>query len=563
LSQETAARTTPAGRLGLFLIVVGVPLVVTPFTAAPFADPKLMILLAGATLLAFSRPRVDPVLFAASAVWVGAATLTATLGDDPTFSVLGPENQATGVIAIVAGAFLLCAATSLDARARERIPVWLFRTGVVVSALAIFGRFVDTIDWLAGMSSTFGHRVFAAGFIASALIAAIVLRRTPAFYAGVVVLASGLGVTAVRSAWIGLAVGLLVVAWRRWTTVLHVLVPVILVLAAWTLADQSLRGAGLEVSAAPRFTQVQEGSAAQRLPAIRANLRAWRDDLLLGSGPGTGWGGFLSHATAEEIREAQRGYGDAHNLPVEFAATTGLVGLLATAALGVAILVRTRRAAPDRRWGLGMAAALAVVHQFQPLNVALTPLMLFAAGLAVTLPPKRPRIQVGRWAAVVLAAGLVLAGNRLIASQLEKHGATYASEPALRWSLTLERWRIRVPQLLAQHRAFDHLSGDRSAAADARRLVRDNVRRHDWSPSTRLVAANIESILDDDRAARRWLEEHLRIFPNDPVALAGAASLAARDGDHEHAASLARRALRADPGSALAGRVFRQARARR
>src|SRR5204863_9260427 len=48
----SAPRRRGALAAGLMLVVVGVPLVLTPFTTAPFSDGKLVLLLAGTLLVA-------------------------------------------------------------------------------------------------------------------------------------------------------------------------------------------------------------------------------------------------------------------------------------------------------------------------------------------------------------------------------------------------------------------------------------------------------------------------------------------------------------------------------
>jgi O-antigen ligase len=548
---------------GFFLALVALPLVFTPFTEAPFADPKLLALVASATVVALARPRVSrPITWAAGA-WVGTVFLAAFAGIDPWWSFLGPENQAIGAIALSACAFLLCAATGARDPLVDRAASWLFWTGVAVATLAVVGRFVDIggQTWELGrFSSTIGYRVYVGGFLAAALLAATARRVGGAEIAGLVAIASGLSVSAVRSAWLGAGVGLLVVLWRswpRWRHVASIFAVVLVVLGGWTIVDRGVTEKEIALSAGPRFAELNEGSAAERLPVWRANIRAWTEDPILGSGPATSWGGYLANATAAEIRIASRGYGDTHNMAVELLVTTGVVGLLAALVLLIVLARVMVPVRPERSWALGAAIALAAVHLVQPFNLVLTPLLFLTAGLAVRHPERAVRSS--RWFVLPLAVLLLASSARFGASMFERYGSTYASESALRTSLRLEPHRIGSSLELARYLAFEHRSGDRRAAPKARSVLRDVVAHHRWHPGIRIEAANIELALDAPHAASRWIADHLRLYPNDPYALASAASLALRRGDTSEAARFARRALSIDPQLGVAKSVLESA----
>jgi predicted Zn-dependent protease len=113
---------------------------------------------------------------------------------------------------------------------------------------------------------------------------------------------------------------------------------------------------------------------------------------------------------------------------------------------------------------------------------------------------------------------------------------------------------------LARHQAFDHRSGERGAKSDALRIARRVVRQHEWSPEVRINAANVASAVDDDPSAQSLIDEHLRLFPNDPLALSTAAVLAVRAGRDGEAETFARKALAIDPESGTARDVLRDVR---
>jgi tetratricopeptide (TPR) repeat protein len=102
-------------------------------------------------------------------------------------------------------------------------------------------------------------------------------------------------------------------------------------------------------------------------------------------------------------------YNDAHNLLVEYAATTGLVGLGLFAAWA-ALASRAMRPLPRTEF-LVPAALLAVFHMVEPLNVVVTPLMAFLAGAAVRQPregePPDDERSLGRGAPIGVALGVI------------------------------------------------------------------------------------------------------------------------------------------------------------
>jgi hypothetical protein len=418
--------------------------------------------------------------------------------------------------------------------------------------IAVVGRFVDLSapPWRLGdLGGTIGHRVFVGGFVAAAIVSSSAMPRRPRTYAALLVLGSGLAVTAARSAWIAVIVGLIIVLirGRNWKVAVGVLAPVAISLTAWTVADHYLPESRLEFSAASRFTELTVGSSRERPAAFKAFSRAWLDNPVLGTGAGTGWYAYLTHVRVDEMRIGGRRFGDAHNIVLETAVTHGGIGVLALLALGGLTLVKTKSAPADRAWALGVAAAVGIVQLVEPLSLVLTPLMFLTAGLAMRDPPDRKKIALSRWVAIPLTVALLISTIDLTASSLERYGAQYGSEKAFRWSIRLGPWRLLTPLLLANLRAFDYRQGERSAAIETDTLVRNAVKRHAWNPNVRLNGANVEILLDDFMAARDLYNDQLSIFPLDPDALAGAAQIAIHNGDFGGAAKLARESLELDP----------------
>jgi hypothetical protein len=523
---------------GLLLVVVGVPLVFFPLSRGPFVDPKLVLLLGGALLVWLSGVRADRDLAIAAGAWVAVLAAASLAGVDPWISLAGPENLATGLLMLGAAGYLLAAGARLPRALADRLPAWLIGVGVAVSLVAIvyrihpgvasWGRFELALD-----GGTLGQRVLLTGLLAAALSAVVGLKRarTPWLLAGLVVLSSGLALAAERSGWIAVAVGMAVAIRRSRIPARRALVvvgTVAAVLAAWTAADV-LALPAYPVSAARRFGQITEGSAAARLDVLSAVGRGFTRKPVLGWGPGNTWSAYVSSATEEELESAGRGWGDSHNIVAETAVSAGVLGVLALLAMGAVVFRRIRRGPPAGGWAVGAAVALATNHLFQPESVALTPLLFLMAGVAAgygsrpvravsDAPAREPfggRLRVvGRYAVgAALGAGLAMSLLVMTASSLEQWGRDYNSAWSLRTALDLAPGRLSAAQGLAIHLAIDGRAGDAEAAAEARDVAARAVRLHPWSPSARLAAADVELLLGDAGAARGWVESHLERFP--------------------------------------------------
>jgi O-antigen ligase len=557
--RDTADRYAEAG---VFLAVVAVPLIFVPFTVSPLTDVKLVFLGVAALLLALSGTSIDRRIAWFAATWVAVLALAAALGLDPWWSFVGPELEGTGVIALAICALFLCYGSGLEREPSTRAAAWLFWTASIVSAFSILARVVapstafltvggvDAIGSIRALAvGIVGHRVYAGGFIAAGALAATERMPTRWRYAGLVLIGSGLAVTAVRSAWLGYALGIAVVALRarsEWRTLLRVAAPVIVVMGVWTLAGHALPKQGIEYSAAPRFTQLDEGSAQQRLQIWKANARAWKKHPVLGTGTGTAWYAFLSNASPSEVHVAGRNNADAHNIVLEMATSAGAVGVLAFLALLGAVVWYIRGAPSDVAWAAAAAIALFTVHLFQPLNLRLTPLLFLYAGIAMRRGSPRPVRRVHAPIVVFSVLASLVATAVFLSSAFEWYGSTFASESALRWSLRFDPRRLGALTSLAGERAFDG-ENDPSAKREVRSLLRRAVHQHDWNPDPWIAAADLSVAIGDRATATRYAAAGRARFPNDPLEVAAAAVLALQRGDRAEAGRLARLAEYLDP----------------
>jgi len=512
--------------LGVGLVVVAGPLVFNPRSATPFAEPKVVALLAACLCIWLSRPSADRRIAIASAAWVGALVIAAWFGVDRWISIAGSDDLPNGLLVLAPCAFLLAVGTRLPPALIERVPRWLFATSIPVALVAIAYRFapgaVGAVT--AGLpmdGSTLGHPVFLAGMMAVGAVGAIEVigsaRVRGLTIAGVVLITSALSISTKRAGLVALAIGLLV-AWLRarretdHTRVRRVVVVAGVVVAttiAW-MAVAPLVPTSEPLSGVTRFNELATDSSRARILITGVLLRASFDRPALGWGPGNTGSAYLSNASATDISLAQRGIPDAHDLVLETLVTSGVVGLVTFLALLLLVALAIRRAWRDPRvaWAAAVAIALFAFHLLQPINPAMTPLLFLAAGVAAR-SPGAPEAPPGRSKAVSIALGVPLAAGLVFAlllaasSTLEQVGKTYNSQWALRSAVSIAPGRISPAKTLAFYLAEDASSVD-GAASESRMLVDDTVARHPWSPSVRFIGVQAGLIMNDPAFSRTW-----------------------------------------------------------
>ena len=216
---------------------------------------------------------------------------------------------------------------------------------------------------------------------------------------------------------------------------------------------------------------------------------------------------------------------------------TGVIGLVLLAVLVAMLLARAwpRSRSAERAPAFAAAILLGVTSMIEPVNLVVTPLLflfLAVAGpvsghvVAARWPPVGRRV--GR-AAVALALGvsLVVSVQMLAAASLERWGRVYGEPWALQAALRVQPWRLTSTERLALIWALDGRAGDEAAGERARDLMAGAVDEHPWDPDVRPWAADVETLLDDEAAARAWIEEHLDRFPGDERAVREAGSTGA------------------------------------
>ncbi len=530
---EAGSRRPRLLELGVGLVVVAVPLVFLPMSATPFVDVKIAVLLVACLLIWAGSARSDRTVALLAGGWVGALGLSAVFGVDRWLGLTGQDNVPGGLILLGPCAFLLVSGAALPRSIVDRVPTWLFVSAVPVAVVAILSRFAPEVlahaVHLDLGGSTLGYAVLVSGMMAVALAGAagVRTRHRAAFVAAMIVLASALSLSSKRAGLVAVAVGLVVTLVRarpgRARTLLISGV-VVATVAGWTLVSPLLSDAQ-PLSGVGRFQELTTDSAQARVAIAGALLRASRERPVLGWGVGNTWTAYLSSATPQDVRSAHRDMADAHDIVIDSAVTTGLVGFGLFASLLVLVVRRAWRNGRSVGWAAGAASALFVFHLLQPLSASLTPLLFLLAGIAAGsgraapghagVPRGAGRTAVG----VLLSAGLAVSMLLLASSVLHQWGRTYNSTWSLRGAVALAPGRIWPVQTLAVYRAQDAAAGEAEAGREARDLVNAAVGRHPLNPDVRMIGVDVGLSMNDPPYARDWLQRQVDAFPSDLASL--------------------------------------------
>ncbi len=219
-----------------------------------------------------------------------------------------------------------------------------------------------------------------------------------------------------------------------------------------------------------------------------------------------------------------------HNLPLQFAAETGLVGLaLFVGAMGAALLGLWRRRADAVALALGLALPTYLFHGFLDYDwdfVAVTAPVLFATG--VLLASGRPERRVtpkSLWAvvAVLAAAALVfsLAAPRLASKRVEEAYAALDREDSKAAVDKAQEARSLNPLSIEPLHAEAAAEEARDRVARARELYVDAVEVQPLNARAWYELGCFElQVLDEPQSARRHLERSRELDPRGPAATA-------------------------------------------
>ncbi len=519
------ARRPKALELGLFLLLVAMPLAFTPFSSSPFGDPKLVLLVGGTLAVWLGGLPGDRRLRLAAGAWVAVTALASAFSVDRGVSLTASTSgEGGGLILVLCCAVLVVGGPSITPDLVERGRRWFVWSTAIIAAAGIISRVapnaLGTITPMLGAEGApMGNQLFAAAICAAGLAAALGRCRPRSRDAAfVIVIAFGIAAFGERTSLLlpPIVVGFML--WRARPGVRAGLISATLALAPiaiWQVLHPVLPASREQAA----VTQVLHSATdSGRSVVWRVSGRATMDRPLLGWGPGTTGSAYMATATADEVRRATRAWADAHDLFLETAVTSGLLGLFALLVLMGLLVPRALRAGPDRAWALGAAAALGAYSLVEPVGIVIPPLLFLFAGVAGG-PPREigaralgaARVAVG----ALLAASLAVSGTMLVASALEQWGQTYGEPWAYRAALRWEPWRISAAEGLAQREAIDGRSGNAAAAAEARQVIAQAVQEHPWNPGVRPSAVLVEVLLRNFPAAEAWARLQAARFPAD------------------------------------------------
>jgi tetratricopeptide (TPR) repeat protein len=262
------------------------------------------------------------------------------------------------------------------------------------------------------------------------------------------------------------------------------------------------------------------GGFTARTEMWRVSADAVRERPLLGRGPGSFQAATTPIRTLEFVDAEGEGryFFDAHNLIVEYAVTTGLVGALLLLAWLALELLRLDIRSPLA----GFALVTLVIHLVQPQTAVITPLAMLALGAAgasrdvrASQPHARAPLGLGLATAASAVLGVVLAASvaagfwfldqaRLDFEDAKAHAADRLLPDAW-WQAKEQRARVlilRAREANAPEFPTAALQLRRHAAADAAS-----------DPRPLLALADTYLQLGRQEEANRTLDEVLRVDP--------------------------------------------------
>jgi O-antigen ligase len=515
-------------------LVLPIAFVTSLDSAAWSLRAAVLLVVAGVGLpVLLSQTRGPHPLAARAAVgFLAAGAVSAVLSQNHTTAVFGLYNQGTGVLfmAALAGAWAIGRRVRPEARPLlERALILGVLVNVAVALLAalvnltgVSGDLVDSGGRSAGLA---GNPVHLAALCVLAL-ALIVPRLTasPLTWAvPVAALAAATQLSGTRAALVVMA-GIAVWAGRRHGLRVGALVAVLVVIG---LAVGSTMGSASTSSATARSASL--GSWRNRPATWLTAGSSIVHHPLLGVGPGQ----FRTATSAKHPMSVALSEGpdvlftDAHNIFVEYATTTGLLGL------GALVIWLVAAIRPARGWLLMGALGVLVIHLLEPQSVVTTPLAFLALGasapVACATSGRRRRVgyQVATWSCLALA---VAAASVFLVGEVQAHQAQLdlSAGPAAQADRLLPPWS-RTASLLAKAWTFHgitngHNQGDyqRSRAWRMAAVQRDNTDPVLWNELAQFDA----TIGKDPKAAQSEFTRALRLNPTSVLAMSGLAHLA-------------------------------------
>jgi O-antigen ligase len=547
-----AAALSP-GEIAVLGVAFLLPVVFAPPLFSPFWAPKMALLVgvAGAGLVVLGRDAIGRDRAALAALgFLVIAGLSALLSDDPVASVVG-LHEVDGGLLFVAGCVAMWAlGRHLRDAARARLPDALLAgigltAGVAWLQTLVHLRLDELGLWHETRAGALqGNPVYLGALAGAALVLVAARARTASarslalgWLPLTVLLAGAAQLSGSR---IALAAGLVAVAVSAlaWARSRRGGVRGAAVVAA------ALVGVGLALLIAP-----SGGSATARSDASEVGtnwrsrvgiwdmgLQAASSEPLLGVGPGR----FRAETSRLMPLDVAQAHGadvllvDAHDAPVEYLTTTGVLGLLAA---GAWLFFAARRA----RGPLAVfALVMGVTWLLQPQGVDTTPLLLVALGAAAPPPTPADRRGAGRgWqvaTTLAVVAGLLVASVFVYGEWQLGQARDAGSQAALDRARPILGFYPVVDSLETEIAIRDGLTGDRAARSRALAAARATVATEPTRPDWWNRLGEVEGEWGSARASGHAFREALRYNPWSVRAMQGLLTLAHRSGDRAAAA---------------------------
>jgi O-antigen ligase len=539
------ARLAPA-LLALVFPVLNTPLLI----AGPWSGRYVLVILLGGLavpilLAALLAERTAVVLSAAA--FLAWATLSTAVAHAPAAAFWGSFVWGTGLVYVAALVTTWLVGSATDDRGRSLTEHAFLVAVAVNAAIAVaqvaFNLEKASLDLKEGRAFGLqGNAVYLACLMVGGLWL-VAHQRTRLLVAVplTAAFAAALQVSGARSGVLVAVVGLAVAATRSWrrAAVLSVALGAGLALAG-TLPIQHVRST---TSATARLAE-GSGGVGVRLEAWMSATHAIADRPLTGAGPGRFQAATSRYRTLKFARLEGPGrlYRDAHNLLVEYATTTGIVGVACLIAWLAFALRRTGIRTPLAAAGAGML----LIHLVEPQSVGLTPVAFLLIGAAPTTRPvafattlaTRLSMAVAGVASFGVAAVVSFGFFAMNQATLDFDAAwgRAADRTLPPWSDKEEvRARIRVLQALEEGRREDV-----SKALPFRRAAA-NADPEDPFPLEDLAAFELQLGLEPEASAH--LARVLELNPWAPNSLTTLGSILADNGDVDGALVLLRRSL--------------------
>jgi O-antigen ligase len=487
--------------------------------------------------------------------WLGWAAVATALAPQPVVAFWGVYRIGTGFVFLAALASCWAIGTRAGPRGARAIASALLAACAINAAVGLLAMLVDLSAFGVGPVETraaafYGNPVYLGELLCGGLWIALIRLGQPeprrwAVAAGVLV-AAGIEVSGSRAALaLALAAGVVAAVRARGSVRL---------MAATVVAGGIALGATVGAIAPVSTTGTDRVSSVAVADAGVANrVETWREGLAaLETRPLWGWGpgGTLAATgprrtlTIAKAEGPEAMFADAHDVVIESAVTTGVVGLVLLVGWLWAGVVGARRR-PTGEGLLGFAALVTGVSLLEPMHVGVTPLAALALGGAAAWGAGGRTARASRLAGVAVTLVGIATSVTLLAGLMGLHQADLNADPtsATSASRLLPPWG-ESDAVVGRLVAFQGITGRDPAKLDAAirwwsaAAQRDRVDPSRWND----LAGALEHAGRLDQAATAYVHA-LADNPWSARALAGVVRIGPRGGFSPAAVAAARAKL--------------------